>query len=533
MKELGKKNPTASLATLGFNNTTANWNFDREELIERTILLGQGQLNDTGALCVDTGEFTGRSPKDKFCVCDELTENVVDWNNINQKISPEHFESLMGRVVAYLDGKDEVFVRDVKACADEMYQLKIRVITETPWASLFADNMFIRLNDEEIESFQNEWLILCAPSFKGNGAEDGIRQHNFSIINFTKKVILIGGSAYTGEIKKGIFTVLNFVLPHQRNVLSMHCSANIGAQGDTALFFGLSGTGKTTLSADPNRLLIGDDEHGWSDKGVFNFEGGCYAKCVDLSEEKEPDIYRAIKHGAILENIGFYPDTNTVNYTDISRTENTRVSYPLNHISNIAVPSVGSTPKNIFFLSYDAFGVLPPISRLDENQAMYLFISGYTSKVAGTEAGVTEPQTTFSACFGAAFLPLHPTTYAEMLGKKIKESGAKVWLINTGMTGGAYGVGSRMSLKYTRALITAALNGSLNEVAFEKIPVFDFAIPCVCEGVPSDILNPRNTWSNTDAYDTKAKELAVKFNENFNKYKAFASSELLSAAPKV
>ena len=313
----------------------------------------------------------------------------------------------------------------------------------------------------------------------------------------------------------------------------MHCSANIGKDGDTALFFGLSGTGKTTLSADPNRKLIGDDEHGWSDNGVFNFEGGCYAKTIDLSEEKEPDIYRAIKSGAILENIGFYDGGNVVNYEDVSRTENTRVSYPIDHIDNIAIPSIGSIPKNIFFLSYDAYGVLPPISMLDENQAMYLFISGYTSKVAGTEAGVTEPQTTFSACFGAAFLPLHPTKYAEMLGKKIKESGARVWLINTGMSGGVYGVGKRMSLKYTRALITEALNGDLDKVAFETLPIFNFKIPTSCPGVPSDILNPRNTWNDKNEYDKVAGDLAQKFVTNFEKYKGLANADILSAAPNV
>ncbi|HNK91051.1 MAG TPA: phosphoenolpyruvate carboxykinase (ATP), partial [Chitinophagales bacterium] len=373
---------------------------------------------------------------------------------------------------------------------------------------------------------------LCIPSFHADKNIDKTRQHNFSIINFTKKVILIGGSSYTGEIKKGIFTILNYVLPHQKNVLSMHCSANIGADGDTALFFGLSGTGKTTLSADPNRKLIGDDEHGWSDTGVFNFEGGCYAKCIDLTEEKEPDIYRAIKPGAILENIGFHPETNQVNYEDTTITENTRVSYPIHHINNIAEPSVGGIPKNIFFLSYDAFGVLPPISKLTPEQAMYLFISGYTSKVAGTEAGVTEPQTTFSACFGAAFLPLHPTEYADMLGKRLKESGANVWLINTGMTGGAYGVGQRMSLKYTRAIIAEALNGHLENVAYETLPIFNLSIPTSCAGVPSEILNPRNTWTDKAAYDVKAKELAVKFNENFKKYANLASEAILAAAPK-
>lgn len=533
MQEIGIKNSKASLNQLGLTKTMSNWNLARQLCRGKTLELGLGTLNDTGALCIDTGEFTGRSPKDKYSVLDDITKDSVDWNNINQPFPVDKFDALMSKVVSFLDQQPQVFVRDVKACADENYTLNIRVITETPWANLFADNMFIRLKEEEIKEFEPEWLILNAPSFFADSAIDGTRQHNFSIINFSKKIILIGGSGYTGEIKKGIFTVLNFVLPHQKNVLSMHCSANIGKDNDTALFFGLSGTGKTTLSADPYRKLIGDDEHGWSDTGVFNFEGGCYAKCVDLSEEKEPDIYRAIKPGAILENIGFYENSKKVDYCDISRTENTRVSYPLYHIDNISVPSKGPIPRNIFFLSYDAFGVLPPISRLTENQAMYLFISGYTSKVAGTEAGVTEPQTTFSACFGAAFLPLHPTTYAEMLGKKIKESGAKVWLINTGMTGGVYGVGKRMSLKYTRALITAALNGDLDNVQFETLPIFNFQIPKECKGVPSDILNPRNTWEDKSAYDEKAKELALKFQDNFKKFEDQASSELLQAAPNV
>ena len=533
MNDKGVKNPSADLTKLGFQHTTANWNSTRDELIQRTLDLNLGVLNNTGALCINTGEFTGRSPKDKFTVKDALTENAVDWNNINQAYSTEAFDALQTKVVAHLDAKSEIFVRDVSACADANYKVNVRVITETPWASLFADNMFIRPSDEEKQSIEPDWTILCAPSFMADAKSDATRQHNFSIINFTKKVILIGGSGYTGEIKKGIFTVLNFELPHLKNVLSMHCSANIGNDGDTALFFGLSGTGKTTLSADPNRKLIGDDEHGWSNEGVFNFEGGCYAKCVDLTEEKEPDIFRAIKHGAILENIGFYEGTNEVNFEDVKITENTRVSYPLFHINNIAVPSVGTTPKNIFFLSYDAFGVLPPISKLTEAQAMYLFISGYTSKVAGTEAGVTEPQTTFSACFGAAFLPLHPTKYAEMLGNKLKESGANVWLINTGMTGGVYGVGKRMSLKYTRALITAALNGELNNAEFETLPIFNFQIPSAVEGVPAEILNPRNTWTDKAAYDAKAGELAAKFNDNFKKYADQASAEILAAAPKI
>ena len=534
MKETGVKNPSATLTNLGFQNTTANWNSTRDALIQHTLDLKLGVLNDLGALCIDTGEFTGRSPKDKFTVKDALTENAVDWNNINQPFSPENFDKLQAKVVKHLDDKNEVFVRDVKACADPNFQINIRVITETPWASLFADNMFIRPSEEQIQSFEPEWTILCAPSCVAIAAEDGTRQHNFSIINFTKKVILIGGSSYTGEIKKGIFTVLNFVLPHQKNVLSMHCSANIGNDGDTALFFGLSGTGKTTLSADPNRKLIGDDEHGWSDDSVFNFEGGCYAKCVNLSAEKEPQIFNAIRFGSLLENIECYPETTTVDYDNISKTENTRVAYPINYIDNSVEPSVAKTPKNIFFLTCDAFGVLPPISRLDNGQAMYHFISGYTAKVAGTEMGITEPTTTFSACFGKAFLPLHPAKYAELLGKKLKDNpDIKVWLVNTGWSGGSYGVGSRMKLSYTRAMISAALNGEFDKTEFEELPIFRLRVPKACSGVPTEILNPRLTWSDKAAFDQTAADLAGKFVKNFQQYADGASAEILAAAPSV
>jgi phosphoenolpyruvate carboxykinase (ATP) len=356
---------------------------------------------------------------------------------------------------------------------------------------------------------------------------------NFAILNFTKKIIIIGGSGYTGEIKKGIFTVLNYVLPQEKNVLSMHCSANMGKDGDTAVFFGLSGTGKTTLSSDPLRRLIGDDEHGWTASGVFNFEGGCYAKTIDLSEEKEPQIYKAIKFGALLENIGFKADSSEVDYSDKSITENTRVSYPIHHIDNVVLPSVGNTPKHVFFLTCDAFGVLPPISKLSKAQAMYHFMSGYTAKVAGTEAGITEPTTVFSTCFGAPFLPLHPAQYAEMLGKKLEETKAQVWLINTGWSGGSYGVGSRMSLKYTRAMITQALEGKLEQVSYETHPVFGLQMPTVCENVPQDILNPKNTWKDKAAYDAKAKQLAEAFVQNFKKYESGASEEIKVAAPKI
>ena len=426
-----------------------------------------------------------------------------------------------------------VYVRDAYACADQRYKLNIRVINETAYHNLFCYNLFLRPSEAEQKSFEPEWLIINAPSFKAIAAEDGTRQHNFSIIDFTRKIILVGGSGYTGEMKKGIFTVLNYILPEEKGVLSMHCSANIGKNGDTAIFFGLSGTGKTTLSADPERKLIGDDEHGWADDSVFNFEGGCYAKCVDLTAEKEPQIYNAIKFGALLENTRFIPGTSTVDYTNISVTENTRVAYPIHHIDNVAVPSLGKAPENIFFLTADAFGVLPPISKLSVGQAMYSFISGYTAKVAGTEAGVTEPQATFSACFGKAFLPLHPGKYAQMLGAKLKDNpNINVWLINTGWSGGAYGVGSRMKLSYTRAMITAALNGELNNVTFETHPVFGYAMPTACPNVPVELLNPRNTWSDKSAYDAQANKLANMFVKNFEQFANGVSEEILSAAPK-
>lgn len=533
MQEYGKKNPNANLADIGLNVATAYWNLTPDELVQKTLDLGQGVLNNTGALSVSTGKFTGRSPKDKFTVKDEYTENSVDWGNINIPIAPDVFDKLYDKVCAYLAGKD-VWVRDAYACADPKYRLNIRVVNETPWANLFCNDLFLRPTTEEVENQQPDWLILQAPGFEADPAVDGTRQGNFTIVNFTRKIILIGGSAYTGEMKKGIFGVLNFLLPHEHNVLSMHCSANEGKEGDVALFFGLSGTGKTTLSADVNRSLIGDDEHGWADGSVFNFEGGCYAKVIDLSEEKEPQIFKAIKHEALLENIVFKGDSNEVDYTDGSITENTRAAYPIHNIPNVKQPSYGGDPKNIFFLTCDAFGILPPISKLNTGQAMYHFISGYTAKVAGTEVGITEPQTTFSACFGRVFLPLHPAKYAELLGKKLDEhKDVNVWLINTGWNGGPYGVGSRMSLKYTRAMITAAMNGELDNVEYKQHNVFGVSIPQTCPNVPDEVLNPRETWSDKEAYDKKANELAKLFIDNFEQFADQASEEIRNAAPKV
>lgn len=505
-------------------------NLSPDELIQKALERNEGILTDRGALAADTGEFTGRSPKDKFTVCDAKTEDTVWWGPVNTKFDSDKFDALLDRVLEHYKGKD-LFVRDAYACAHPEFRLNIKVVTETAYQNLFANNLFLR--PEATEQVPAEWLILAAPSFKAVAERDGTRQHNFSIINFSRKIILIGGSGYTGEIKKGIFTVLNYILPQERGVLSMHCSANIGEKGDTAVFFGLSGTGKTTLSADPHRKLIGDDEHGWNGDSVFNFEGGCYAKCIDLTEEKEPQIWNAIKRGALVENVRFFPGTNSVNYEDVSVTENTRVAYPIDFIDNIATPSIGKSPRNIFFLTCDAYGVLPPISRLTPEQAMYHFISGYTSKVAGTEAGITEPQSTFSACFGQAFLPLHPAKYAELLGEKLKaDKDIDVWLINTGWSGGGYGVGSRMKLSYTRAMLTAALNNELDHVSYTTHPVFGVAMPDTCPNVPQEILHPRNTWADKAAYDQTANALAEKFIENFKKFEQGSSEEIRNAAPK-
>ncbi len=533
MNEYGRKAKNASISELGLDNVAAAyWNLTPSQLIEDTIARGEGVLSDTGALAVDTGEFTGRSPKDRFIVEDDVTKDAVWWGNINIKFDADKFDSLYNRVTAYLSGK-EVYVRDASVCSSKKYKLNVRLVSEFPYSNLFANNMFLRLTTEEIENFEAEWNIICAPGFKADPKIDGTRQHNFAVMNFSKKTLLIGGTGYTGEIKKGIFSALNFLLPHNHSVLPMHCSANVGKHGDTAVFFGLSGTGKTTLSSDPNRKLIGDDEHGWDDDSVFNFEGGCYAKTIDLSRKNEPQIYDAIKFGALLENINFKDNSSEVDYEDSTKTENTRVSYPIDHIDNIQEGSIGGTPKNIFFLTCDAYGVLPPISKLTPGQAMYHFISGYTAKVAGTEAGITEPQTAFSACFGAPFMPLHPTKYAEMLGEKMAKSNVNVWLINTGWSGGEYGVGSRLKLRYTREMITAALTNQLNDVEYTEHGVFGLAMPNTCPNVPADILNPKNTWTDKAAYDKKANVLAESFVNNFKQFNDNANAEIMEAAPKV
>ncbi|MGR7813061.1 phosphoenolpyruvate carboxykinase (ATP) [Lacinutrix undariae] len=525
---------TISLESYGIKNAKVQYQLSSEELQKATIAKEQGVETSNGTLAVNTGEFTGRSPKDRFIVKDSITEDKVWWGDINIPFSSDKFQKLYDKVTDYLSNK-EVFVRDSYACADDNYKLNIRVINEHPWTNMFAHNMFLRPTEEELKDFTPEWTIVNAPEFMADPEVDGTRQHNFAILDFTRKIALIGGTGYTGEIKKGIFSALNFILPVFKNTLPMHCSANVGEDGDTAIFFGLSGTGKTTLSADPNRKLIGDDEHGWTNENtVFNFEGGCYAKVINLSEENEPDIFNAIKPGAILENV-ILNDKGEVDFEDTSITQNTRVSYPIYHINNIQKPSTGKNPKNIFFLTADAFGVLPPISKLTSSQAAYHFISGYTAKVAGTEAGVLEPQPSFSACFGAPFMPLHPTKYAEMLSEKMKESGVNVWLVNTGWTGGPYGVGSRMKLKYTRAMINAVLNGDLGAYTYEDYhihSVFGVAQPRTCPGVPTEVLSPRSTWSDKDAYYKAAFKLSNAFKANFKQFEEFANEDIRRGGPQ-
>ncbi len=523
-----------SLKDYGIESDQIYYQLSPSKLHAITLEKGMGKEASSGALAINTGEFTGRSPMDRFIVKDAITEDKVWWGNINIPFETDKFDALYDKVISYLNNK-ELYVRDCYACADTDYRTNIRVIAEYPWSSLFAYNMFLRPDEKDLKGFTPEWTVINAPGFMADAEVDGTREHNFAILNFTKKIALIGGTGYTGEIKKGIFSALNFILPVEKNTMPMHCSANVGEDGDTAIFFGLSGTGKTTLSADPNRKLIGDDEHGWTaENTVFNFEGGCYAKVINLSEENEPDIFRAIKKGALLENV-VLNSKGEVDFSDISITQNTRVSYPIYHIDNIQEPSIGKNPKNIFFLTADAFGVLPPISKLTPSQAAYHFMSGYTAKVAGTEAGVVEPIPSFSACFGAPFMPLHPAKYAEMLSKKMQESGVNVWLVNTGWTGGPYGVGTRMKLKYTRAMIQAALNGDLGMYSYDTYhihSVFGVAQPRECPGVPTSVLSPRTTWNDDEAYYKTAFKLSNAFRENFKKFEAYSNEEIRRGGPQ-
>jgi len=495
----------------------AHRNLSVAQLVETSIARGEGRIASNGALVAYTGARTGRSPRDKFTVEDDATRERVAWGKVNQPFPPDKFEALLQRVLRYL-GERDLYVMDLAAGADPDFRLPTQVICEYAWHALFVRQLFIRPSAEELATYKPEFTVIAAPEFEGVPERDGVRSGTFILTDFSRNIVLIGGTKYAGEMKKSIFGVMNYFLP-DRDVFPMHCSANIGAAGDTALFFGLSGTGKTTLSADPERRLIGDDEHGWGPNGVFNFEGGCYAKCVDLSAEKEPQIYNAIRFGSVLENVVLDPKSGDPDYSDIRYTENTRAAYPVDFIANAVIPGVGGHPRNVLFLAADAFGVLPPIARLTPDQAMYHFLSGYTAKLAGTEAGLgSEPVPEFSTCFASPFLPLDPGVYAEMLGRRLREHDAQCWLVNTGWTGGGFGVGKRMSLKHTRAMVHAALDGRLAKAHFVTEPAFGLSIPTHCPDVPSEILNPRNAWADKAAYDVQARLLASRFVENFRKF---------------
>lgn len=523
-----------NLEYLGIKNVNnIYWNLPTASLYEQVIRRREGLMAHLGPLIVRTGSITGRSPNDKFIVKEPSTEDKINWGKINRPIDGHKFELVWHRILAYLQGND-IFVQDCYVGAEEKYRVPVRVITEYAWHSQFTRNMFIRIRDKDkLSGFTPEYTIIDLPKFHAVPTLDGTNSEAFILVNFGKKLILIGGTSYAGEIKKSAFSLMNFLLP-QKKVLSMHCSANVGEKGDTALFFGLSGTGKTTLSADPKRALIGDDEHAWSDDGIFNFEGGCYAKVIRLSKEAEPQIFETTrKFGTILENVQIDSYTRIPDLDDDTFTENTRAAYPITHLDNIVTDGKGKHPSNIIFLTADAFGVLPPISKLTPAQASYQFLLGYTAKVAGTERGVTEPQATFSTCFGAPFMPLHPSEYAKLLEQKIKEHNVDCWLVNTGWTGGPYGIGHRISIKHTRALLNAALDGKLNDVTYVQDPVFGLYVPESCPDVPQEVLMPKNTWEDKEAYDKKALELAQRFRDNFRQYKDFVADEVKNAGPVV
>lgn len=504
-------------------------NLSTPQLVEAAIARGEGRLASNGALVALTGARTGRSPKDKFTIEDDGTRNKVNWGKVNQRFDPVKFEALLDRVVKHMAERD-LYVMDLYAGADPAYRLPVTVIAEYAWHALFVKQLFVRPLLAELGKHVAEFTVIAAPEFEAIPERDGTKSGTFILADYTRKIMLIGGTKYAGEMKKSIFGVMNYLLPG-RDVFPMHCSANIGPNGETALFFGLSGTGKTTLSADPTRRLIGDDEHGWGPAGVFNFEGGCYAKCVDLSEEKEPQIYHAIRFGAVLENVVIDQVTGVPDYSDIRYTENTRAAYPIEFIENAMIPGMGGHPKNVLFLTADAFGVLPPIAKLTPEQAMYHFLSGYTAKLAGTEAGLgSEPVPEFSTCFASPFLPLAPKVYAEMLGRRLKELNAQCWLVNTGWTGGAFGVGKRMSLKHTRAMVHAALDGRLAKSEYVTEDAFGLSIPTSCPDVPSELLQPRNAWADKRAYDAQAGLLAAKFEGNFAKFEA--PENVRAAGPK-
>lgn len=517
------------LTTL-INGANAYQNLSVPQLVEKTLKRGEGILTNTGAVAVKTGKYTGRSPNDKFIVDEVSVQDEIDWGTVNKPISKEAFERLYIKLIRFLKEKEEIFVFKGYAGADPNYRMPIQVVNELAWHNLFARHLFVRSNDKT--DFKNPFTILSAPSFKADPEVDGTNSEAFIIISFEKRIVLIGGTEYAGEMKKAIFSVMNFLLPKQ-NILPMHCSANVGEKGDVALFFGLSGTGKTTLSADPDRPLIGDDEHGWSSSGIFNIEGGCYAKCIGLSIEKEPQIFNAIGFGSVLENVVVDGNTRLPDYHDSQITENTRAAYPIEAIGNFANPSMAGHANTIIFLTADAFGVLPPISKLTKEQAIYHFLSGYTSKLAGTERGVTSPKATFSSCFGAPFLPRPAAVYAEMLGKRIEQHNVNIFLVNTGWTGGEYGVGKRIQLSYTRAMVQAALAGKLDEVETVKDPIFGLNIPVSVPNVPNEVLKPEKTWADPKAYEQKALQLAKAFQENFKKFKGIPKEIEITGGPQV
>jgi phosphoenolpyruvate carboxykinase (ATP) len=520
---------TSGLESLGLKNLgQVYWNLAVPQLIEHSIVRQEGILASNGALCVNTGKYTGRSPKDKFIVDEPSIHDEIDWNTVNVPIAIEKFDLLYKRMLAYVQGKN-LYVFDGYVGADPNYQLSVRVINELASHNLFVHQMFLRPTAEELKTHHPDFTVISVPGFQGDPDIDGINSEAFIVLSFEKRLVLIGGTHYAGEMKKSVFSFMNYIMT-KRNVLPMHCSANMDQDGNTALFFGLSGTGKTTLSADPIRHLIGDDEHGWSDLGTFNFEGGCYAKTIRLSKENEPQIWEAIRFGAMLENVVLDENTRVPDYDDGSLTENTRVAYPVEHIPDCVIPGIGGHPKTVIFLTADAFGVLPPIAKLTHHQAIYHFMSGYTSKVAGTERGITEPQATFSACFGQPFLPLSATVYGKMLYEKLVKFDATVYLVNTGWTGGPYGIGSRIKLPLTRAMISAALSGELEHVAFHHHPIFKILVPESVPGVARDILDPQKTWSDPAAYEQQAKALAKRFVENFKQFHQ-APLEILEAAP--
>ncbi len=520
------------LEKIGFNHLGKSyWNLRPAVLTAEALQRREGTLCDRGALVCYTGARTGRSPKDKYVVREPSSEAHVAWGDVNRALEPGRFDVLSSKVFHYLQDRD-IFVQDLYAGAHPAYRLKVRVVSEYAWHSLFARQLFVRPPAAATADHDPDFTILAAPGCRADAKLDGTNSDAFIALNFAKKLVVIGGTQYAGEIKKSVFTILNYLLP-LRGIMPMHCSANIGPHNDVALFFGLSGTGKTTLSADPTRRLIGDDEHGWADEGVFNFEGGCYAKAINLSQQYEPQIYNAIRFGAVLENVVLEPSDHSCNFADGSITENTRVAYPLDYIDNAVDPSVGGHPRNIVFLTCDAFGVLPPVFKLSPEQAMYQFLSGYTAKVAGTEAGMgNEPQATFSTCFGAPFMVHKPSVYADMLGKKIAKHHTRVWGVNTGWSGGPFGVGSRMKLPHTRAMVQAALSGDLDEVWCDPHPLFGVQVPRTCPNVPHEVLNPRETWKDKAAYDAKAAELAQRFVKNFEKFPD-ASAAIRAAGPRV